>query len=250
MHPKTVGRALAVLLLLCGSGVAQAVQIRGDCEVGSDYDFALSERSAIFTRQSGTPHRIVMRQGRLFVDDRWVVLGRGDRERVAEYERQARELMPLARQVGRDAAQVVVLVLGEVAASLSNDPDRTQQALERMRQRLEAQLERSVTRNRYRSGELGLAVGAAVREALPVVVGDIAGGAVRAALAGDVSTLSRLENLDAAVDGAVQPHADVLERNLRTLCERMRALDRIDDAIEYRLDGGRRLELLTVRDRD
>lgn len=243
-------RAIAVVLLsLCCSGIAQARDIKLGCEVDSDYDFSLSERSAIFIRQTGTPQRIVMRQGRLFVDERWVTLDAADRKRVAEYERQARALMPLAQQVGRDAADVAVLALGEVAAALSSDPQRTRQALERMRDGIAVQLERSVAGNRYRSDELGLAVAAAVREALPVLAGDIVGGAVRASLGGDRSALRRLENLDATVEAAIEPRAADLERNAGALCDRMHALDRIDDAIEYRLPDGRPLDLLTVRRR-
>ena len=67
---------LTVLSLACGSVFAN----QGGCEmnVESEYDLALNERSVILTRDSGVPKSIVMRQGRLFVDDAWVDLSPAD----------------------------------------------------------------------------------------------------------------------------------------------------------------------------
>ena len=58
--------ALAVLALSCGAAWADEIE----CNVESDYELTLNERSVIFTRDTGTPKAIVMRQGRLFVDDK------------------------------------------------------------------------------------------------------------------------------------------------------------------------------------
>src|SRR3546814_15399160 len=68
-------------------------------------------------------------------------------------------------------------------------------------------------------------------------MGDIVGGALRAALSGDSSRLERLDNLDARIEALVEPRAKALERNAETLCSRMQALDRIDDALEFRHEG-------------
>ena len=81
---RSVSMGLSLLLL---AGAAQATEVHVECNVESDYDFALSDKSVIFTRETATPKAIVMRQGRLFVDDRWVTLSAADSKRVAEYER-------------------------------------------------------------------------------------------------------------------------------------------------------------------
>jgi hypothetical protein len=231
------------LLLACGTAAATDVKV--DCDVHSDYDFALTQKSLILTRKSGEPKTVLMRQGRLFIDDRWVQVSAADRERLAEYERKARQTMPLAAQIGRDAATIAFTALGEVAKGFSRDPARTDARLREAREQLDRTLARSVSATHFNSADLGKGIGEAVGEAVPMVVGDIVGGALRAAFSGDTKRLEELDNLDARIDAIVEPRARALERNAETLCRSMRALDALDDALEYRHDG-RPLDLLRV----
>jgi hypothetical protein len=231
------------LLLACGNAAATDVDV--DCDVHSDYDFALTQKSLILTRKSGTPRTVLMRQGRLFVDDRWVAVGAADRERLAEYEKKARETMPLAARIGRDAATIAFTALGEVAKGFSRDPERTEARLRDAREQLDRSLARSVSPTRFNSADLGKGIGDAVGEAVPLLVGDIVGGALRAAFSGDTERLEQLDQLDTRIDAIVEPRAKALERNAETLCRSMRALDVLDDALEYRHDG-KPLDLLRV----
>lgn len=243
-----------VLLLACGQAAADpvkarvkpGVEIHSECNVESDYDFALSDRSVIFTRDRGTPRTVLMRQGRLFVDDRWLDISAADTQRLLDYEREARAAMPLAQQIGREAAQIAITAIGEVAAGFSDDPARTRAKLEGARKQIDARIARSVTANRFSGDELGEGIGAAIGDALPTVIGDIVGGAVSAAF-GDGERLQRLENLDAKIEALIEPRTRALERNAEALCRRMESLDRIDNALEVRLPGGAALDLLEVK---
>ena len=116
--------ASCVLCAACAANIAPAAEIELDasCDIDSDYDLTIDERSVILTREAGTPHAIVMRQGRLFVDDRWVGLNAADRQRIADFEKGARAAMPEAQAIGRDAADIAFTVLGEVAAGFASDP--------------------------------------------------------------------------------------------------------------------------------
>ncbi|HVI57991.1 MAG TPA: DUF2884 family protein [Luteimonas sp.] len=234
---------VGALLLACGSAAAADVDV--DCDVHSDYDFALTQKSLILTRKTGAPKTVLMRQGRLFIDDRWVAVDAADRERLAEYEKKARETMPLAAQIGRDAATIAFTALGEVAKGFSRDPERTEARLREAREELDRSLARSVSPTHFNSADLGKGIGDAVGDAVPLLVGDIVGGALRAAFTGDTERLEELDNLDSRIDAIVEPRAKALERNAETLCRSMRALDAIDDALDYRHDG-KPLELLRV----
>lgn len=237
------GMVLASILLLAATAV-HAKEI--SCNVNSDYDFALTEKSVIFTRESGVPKTILMRQGQLFVEDKWVALSASDRDRVMAYERDARGVMPLAQQIGRDAADIAFTTLGEVAAGFSNNPAQTRAKLAKARVQLDARLARSVTANHFNGDDLGEGIGAAVKDALPSLMGDIVGGAIRAAFSGDTAQLKRMENMEKLIEARVAPRAKSLERNAELLCNKMEALDRIDNALEYRLNG-KPLDLLVVR---
>lgn len=241
--------ASSVLLALAFAAHAEAadLDIDASCNMDSDYDLSIDERSVILTRESGVPGAIVMRQGRLFVDDRWVELSAADRERITAFEKGARAAMPEAQAIGRDAAEIAFVVLGEVAESFSSDPAAVRAKVERARTQIDARLARSVTPTRFNGRDLGEGIGEAVGEVIPSMIGDIVSGAIGAAFSGDASRLKRMENLDAQIEQRVEPRAKALEQRAQALCLRMAELDRIDDALEFRLADGRPLNLLEAR---
>lgn len=238
-------RIFCSLALLSLAASAQARNV--SCNIESDYDLTINEQSVILTRESGTPKWIVIRGDRLFVDDRWVALGKEDRQRVADFDRGTREIVPLAREIGRDAASIAFTALGEVAAGFSNDPADTRAKLDQARKKIDARLARSVTANRFDGRDLGEGIGQAVSEVVPLVIGDIVGGAVRAALSGDTKRLEQMEGLDKQIEARIEPRAKELEARAERLCTKMEALDRLDNALAYRLPDGAALDLLRIK---
>lgn len=245
MRGMGVANVLLVSGLLLFAGAAGAREI--SCDVDSDYDFHMTPRSVIFTRESGTPKAIVMREGRLFIDDQWATLSAADSRRIKDYERDARATMLIAQQIGHDAAEIAFITLGEVAAGFSSNPRETRAKLDKARAQLDARLARSVTPTRFNGRDLGQGIASAVGDVLPTLIGDIVGGAVSAALSGDTARLQRMEKMDKDIEARVEPRANALERRAETLCHRMEALDAIDDALEYRQPNGQRLELLEAK---
>ena len=237
--------ALAATTLAAGPAFA-GIHVDASCEIDSAFDLTLNPRSLILTREDGSPKAIVMRQGRLFVDDRWVELSGDDARRIADFERGARAAMPEAQHIGREAADIAFTALGEVAAALTNDPARTRGHIERARKDLDQRLRNVVTPTHFSGKTLGDGIGDALGETVPTVVGELVGGAVTAALSGDTERLQRLDRLDAKIEAAVQPRADALGRRADQLCRQMTELDALDNALSYRHDG-RPLELLRVQ---
>ena len=237
--------ALPAIVLLLSAGAANAKDI--NCNIESDYDFTLNAQSLIFTRDSGTPKWIVIRGDRLFVDDRWVALDAEDRKRIAAIDRGAREIMPLAREIARGATEIAFTAISEVAAGFSSDTDKTRAKLEEARKQIDVRLARSVTANRFDSSDLGDGIGDAVGEVVPLLIGDIVGGAVSAALSGDSTRLERMENLDKQIEARVAPRAKALEARSEQLCNKMLELDRLDNALAYRLPDGSPLDLLEAK---
>lgn len=239
-------RLLAVTTLLLASLSAQAATDVARCEVDSDYALTLNDRSLILLRQEGAPRRIVMRQGRMFVDDAWVTLSAQDAERVAAFERQTRQAVPVAQEVGRQAAGIALSALGEAAAGFSRDPARTRRQLDQVRDRIDARLRQSFSGGRFTEVDIDGEVGVLVRELLPQAIGDAVAGAVQAALTGNQAQLRSLDGLDQRVEKIVEPQARRLEPLARQLCPRMQALDALDNALAYRLPSGAPLDLLRV----
>ena len=244
-------RGMKLAVVACGlagvalCGAASAKDFR--CDVDSDYDLSITPQSVILTREAGVPKAIVMRQGRLFIDDKWVSLSAEDSKRIAEYEKQARATMPLAQQIGRDAADIAFTALGEVAAGLSSNPKQTRANLDQARAGIDRNLAHAISANRFSGNELGHSIASAITEVLPIVIGDIVGGAVSAAFSGDQARLQRMDNLDKEIERRVEPRAKVLEKRAEVLCRRMEALDAIDDSLAYRTADGNRLDLLDAK---
>jgi hypothetical protein len=238
-------RTFCSLALLSLAASAQAKNV--SCNIESDYDLNINAQSVILTRESGTPKWIVIRGDRLFVDDRWVALGKEDRKHIADFDRGTREIMPLAREIGREAAGIAFTALGEVAAGFSSDPAETRAKLDQARKKIDARLARSITANRFDGGDLGEGIGQAVSEVVPLIIGDIVGGAVRAALSGDTQRLEQMEGLDKQIEARIEPRAKALEQRAEQLCGKMEALDRLDSALAYRLPGGAALDLLRMK---
>ena len=238
-------RRVLPCLLLCATATVHAKDV--SCQIESDYDLSINAQSVILTRDSGTPKWVVIRGERLFVDDRWVALTTEDRRRLSDFDRGVREAMPLAREIGRDAADIAFTALGEVAAGFSNDPAQTRARLDQARDRIDARLARSVSANRFDGSDLGKGIGEAVSEVIPLVIGDIVGGAVRAALSGDTRRLEEMENLDKQIEARIEPRANALEKRAEALCVKLEALERLDSALAYRLPAGEALDLLRIK---
>ncbi|KRG71738.1 DUF2884 family protein [Pseudoxanthomonas dokdonensis] len=231
--------ALALCALAPSVGAAEV-----HCDVESDYDVTLNERSLIFTRDDASPKALVMRQGKLFVDDQWVSLDAGDSERLRQFEEGFRQTMPLAAEVAADAVDIAFSALGEVAAGLGNDPASTRKKLEQARVQMNTRMARDISPTHFSEKALGESIGQTVAEVLPTLTGDIVGGALAAALSGDSERLERMQNLDQEIEARLAPRTKALEGRAQKLCDSMLALDRLDNALAYRLPDGRALELL------
>lgn len=232
----------AALALVC----VNAAAMDAGCRVESDYELTLNQRSLIMVRDVGVPRAIVIRPGRLFVDNAWVTLGAADVRRLTDFEQGTRDAMPQAQAIGRAAADIAFTALGEVAAGFSSHPETVRAKLDGARVRLDARLADSVSANRFDGRDVGRGIAQAVGEVIPDLIGDIVGGAISAAFSGDKSRLERMEHMDAEIEAAVAPRAAALEQRARALCQRLEALDALDNALEFRLPDGQPLQLLRV----
>ncbi|MEQ7991419.1 DUF2884 family protein [Xanthomonas hortorum] len=241
------GLTMALGLLACLFGVVDAAAAEDlHCEVSSDYDLTLNPRSLLLIRESGTPQRLVMRQGALFVDDRWVALSADDRARLIQFERQTRDVVPLAQEVGREAADIAVTALGEVAAGFSRTPEATRTQMANVREKIDTRLKQSFSKSQLTTIDIDDDIGAMVAELLPQLIGDVVAGAVQSALTGNDVQLRSLDGVEAGIERLIEPQARALRPRAQQLCERVEALDGLDNALAYRLPSGEPLQLLRV----
>ena len=229
------GLALA-LAMACGAATAKDLQ----CDVDSDYDLNVTDKSVILTRDTGTPKAIVMRDGRLFIDNAWVNLSKADSKRIAQYET-------------RDPRGA--------AAGRADRPRRRRDRLHRAgRSRHRLQQRSRATRAGWpRPGPTSTAPGRAVSAPIistATISAKASARRRRTAAAGDRRHRRRRDARPRSAatrrassawttwtrksSAASQPRANALESRAEALCQHMQALDEIDDALDYRLPDGSR----------
>ncbi|MEG8128400.1 YggN family protein [Xanthomonas hortorum pv. gardneri] len=225
------GLMMALGLLAGMFGVVDAAAAEDlHCEVSSDYDLTLNSRSLILIRESGTPQRLVMRQGALFVDDRWVALSADDRARLIQFERQTRDVVPLAQEVGREAADIAVTALGEVAAGFSRTPEATRTQMANVREKIDTRLKQSFSKSQLTTIDIDDDIGAMGAERLPQRCGDVVAGAVQSARTGNDVQLRSLDGVEARIERLIEPQARALRPRAQQLCGRVEARDGWDNA--------------------
>lgn len=242
-------RMLIAMLALAAAGSASAAEIDVNCRVDSPYSLGVTERSVIYTRDAraaGTPRRVVIRDGRLFVDDAWVQLDAEDSRRIADYEREVRAMLPEFQRVAGQASDIAFTTLQDVADAMSSHPERSRRTLEAARKRLDAALAVSINAQRFDSDAIGEEIEKAIGDVVPDLTGDLVGGVLRAVFTGDDARLQRIDRMGDLIDAKVEARARSLERDAQALCTRMEGLDRIENGLHYRGADGKPLELLRV----
>ena len=239
-------RMLVAMLALAAAGSASAAEVNVDCRVNSPYSLGVTERSVIYTRTTGTPHRVVIRDGHLFVDDAWVQLDAEDSRRIVDYEREVRAMLPDFQRVAAQASDIAFTTLQDVADAMSSHPDRTRKTLADAHQRLDAALAVSINAQRFDSDAIGKDIEKAIEQVMPDVTGDLVGGVLKAVFTGDHARLDRIDRIGDQIDAKVEARAQALERDAQALCVRMETLDRIENGLHYRGADGKPLELLKL----
>lgn len=246
---KTLPLALAAAALFA-AGPAAALRVDA-CRVESDYTLRIAPEALHFERTAGTPGRIEMRAGGLRVDGRPLALAAADRDRVRAYERRIRGLVPDVKAIAIDAVGIAIEAVTQVAVSFSGRNDSAAaRRMEQLGAQLVAKIERADDTREWNDGQLERAVTALTAEVVPALIGDASASAVQAALTGDVGAAAELEarmqDIEHEIQARVEPRARALETRAQALCGRLAELDALEAAIEARLDGGGRIDLLQI----
>jgi maltose-binding protein MalE len=218
------------------------------CTIDSDYDVALSPEAITFSRDDGTPRSLVMHDGSLLIDGREAALNNADRERVRQFEHDARALLPEVRAITLEAVEIAFTAMTEVARGLAPDNAKLQAKLEDSRAELLAQFDQPEGHFKIDEDAVAASVTRLVGEITPTLVGEITAAALSAAFSGDESKAKaieqRAENMEADIEAKVKVRADALEARAELLCPKFVALDELENTLAYRLDDGSALDLL------
>jgi len=225
------------------------------CDAESDFDITLHPNRLELTREHGNkyPNRVELVDGRLWLDNREHKLTPEDRARVLRFEAEVRALAPRVREVALEGIAIAVEAIGLVIEHLGGDGARLDELrgeLAHHGRQWEQRIRTAQTTRDWGTGDDAKFAGKLVAQMVPAIAGEMATSAVRAALSGDEAKLeaieARAENLEKEIEKRIEARADRLEVVARTLCPRIRELDRIDNALALRLPNQRRLNLIEI----
>ncbi len=243
--------AIGITLLLA-SGLAQAhTSVEGTrigCDIHSKYSLSTYRSAFVFDQRGDTPGRIAIGGGRMFIDGREAALSASDHDRVAQIESQLRILLPKVHRVTSEAIDIAFTALTEVARGLSSDPDATIANLESAHRRARSQINDKPLAV-FNDNALSGVITPIITEFVPDIVGGALSMGLKMAFAGEEKSKAyeaRMRRMEHELDEKVDARAKALEPLAESMCENLKEIDKIDDALEFRLPDGRRLELLRV----
>jgi hypothetical protein len=246
-------RIAALLVLSFAAAGAQAHPHGKDhhlrCDLHSDYTMRMHGKAFVFTRDEAPGRHVALGGGRLFVDGDEVRLSPADRAQMRHFEAELNRMVPKVQHVVTEATDIAFTALTEVARGFATDGGQATVArIERAHRDMRAELEHNPVMLFSDDDVAKRIIEPVVTEYVPV----IAGGAVRSTLAvvlsGDEKKANqferRMERMGDEIERKVEKRAEALEPLVESLCESTRELDRIEQGLAVRLDGGERLDLL------
>ena len=250
---------LALALLAASAPYAAPAEafdttIRHDhkCDIGTDWAVRMHRRAFVFTRDAHTPAEIGIGGGRLFIDGKEAKISEADHARLRQFEQEMTQALPVLRDIVVEAVDIAFFALTEVARGLASDPKQSVAELETARSKLRAELADKPL-NAFDGDAIEKVIQPVVEEFVPMIVGGAVKGALGAVFGGEKKAAEfeqRMARMEQELDRNVDARAKSLEPMAEDMCKRLRSIDLIDDAIEYRLPDGGRLDLLRVGPRD
>ncbi len=248
--------ALATALLLPMAGARAGIHLDAQCRFDSDYAVEFDDDRLSFRRKAtedAAASRIEFIAGGILIDGRPLALSDADARRAREFARRAQAMLPQVRRIAADSVDIAFVALGKVLEHFSN---RARQA--EVRAELDALHREAVeaiasarSSDALQSAGFEQRIESAVKRIVPVLAGEFAAQAISAAMSGDEQLATdierRAERLEQDIEASVEGAAKALEARAAALCPQFEALDAIDDAFEWRLPDGSKVDLLDYR---
>lgn len=240
----------ALFLALALSASTAWTHPDSECHLRSEHDLTIEDGRLLFESERNGP-TIAFANGAVTVDGHLLSIEAADAERVRDFERVVRELVPEVKAVAVEAVQLASEAIKAVSAGLSDDPAavaRIGDRADELSAGVIAQIRSARSSRQLQDEHFEAAMDDLVGELVPELVGSIASLAIKAALSGDLDAVDaierRAEDLERSIEREVEQRAERIEARADALCERAQELDQIERSFEFRLPDGAPLDLI------
>ena len=238
MRLSSIAASLALLLPLAAqAGTVKAPELSADqCGVSTDYN-VLVDGGGIWLRRDTLPMReIVFHDGQLSIDNRMQTVSAADAQRLRDLENGVRQLMPAVTGIAKESVGISFDTLDAVYEALTGDANSRK--VRKLRKEAERFVDTTIGRGRWEQDLFDEGFEARVEAAAENLSGSIARSVLWAVFTGGEKRLERrTDKLDAELEQRLQGRTIALEQHARSLCAQVQALDLLQQALEFRLDG-------------
>lgn len=247
----------AVLALAClhaAPADADAPELAGTCGAESTYDLSIGPDWLHFQRQHPLPDDVRVGAGRLQLGREDTSVNLEDRDRLVLFEQVLRALVPDVKSVARRGVDLALDAVREEMRSVTGSYPSAQaeSQLRARRDRFHARIDASTTTRDWQGEALEREVQAMAAELVPVLAADVARRGMELAMAGDMAAAGALQrqaqNLPVTMRARIEASLAPLRPEVARLCPRVRELAELNRGMSLRLDDGRPLELVRLRD--
>ncbi len=241
------------VVLTCLPPCARADEVKGvkvsaaQCSIATDYDVLVDTGGVWLLRKEGVPREVFLHDGTLSIDQQVRPVDEADAQRLRELEYGARRMMPEAAGLAREAVNIGFDVFGNVVQVLTGSA-RKARKIESYRKDALATVDGTLGRGRWEQDSYDEKFEARMEAAAEAMSGAIARSVMWQVFTGQAEQMdARADRMDAELDRQVEARSKQIEAHAAAMCDEARHLYAVQQALEYRLDDGRPLELLRVR---
>jgi hypothetical protein len=233
-----------VLLAAAASANAGPQFSSQQCGFSTPYDVIVDRTGVALTRSAGTPRTVFLQDGRLQVDGVAQPLGSADAQRLRQMEQGAQALMPEVAGIARETVGITFDAFGGVVEAITGSRSKARK-IDRHRDAALAHLDRTLGKGQWQKEPFDKAFEADVSAAAEEMAGALTRGVMFAVFTGGADDLEkRTDAMEKDMERRMEARGKALEAKAEALCTQVKALDTLEQQLDYRLPGGKRLELL------
>lgn len=244
---------LATALLHALPAAADAPELAGTCGAESTYDLSIGPDWLHFQREQPRPDDIRMGAGRLQLQREEMPINLEDRDRLVLFEQVLRDLVPEVKALAKRGVDLALEAVREEMLALTGRPPgpQAEAQLRSRRDQVHARIDASSSTRDWQGEAFEREAQAMVNELVPVLAAEVARRGMDLAMAGDMAGAAALQRQAQALPQTMRSRIErslaPLQPEVARLCPRVRELAELNRGMSLRLEDGRPLELLRLR---
>jgi len=237
--------ACTLCLFGAATGAVAGPQLSSrQCGFSTPYDVVVDRTGVALMRSAGTPRTVFLHDGQLQVDGVAQPLGSADAQRLRQMELGAQALMPEVAGIARETVGITFDAFGGVVEAITGSRSKARK-IDRHRDAALAHLDRTLGKGRWEQDAFDKTFEAEVGAAAEEMAGALTRGVLFAVFTGGADAMDkRTDAMEKDLERRMEARGKALEARADALCTQVAALDALQQQLDYRLPGGKRLQLL------